>query len=149
MGKRRCVDCSGAGETMHNPIEYFVCYQTHDSLQIGPTSTKVTPELGSLRRCGENVKVPLHYGSAYKSQRRGMCNDPPDPHIAGIGAVHFSVLRPRQPNDGSLWLYDRICRQWRSKHLHRPVRQHARLDRRQIHQHLQRRLRRKHRYHRQ
>ena len=50
-----------------------------------------------------------------------MCNDPPDPHIAGIGAVHFSVLRPRQPNDGSLWLYDRICRQWRSKHLHRPV----------------------------
>jgi hypothetical protein len=44
---------------MHKPIEYFVCYQTHDSLQIGPTSTKVTPELGSLRRCGENVKVPL------------------------------------------------------------------------------------------
>ena len=46
-----------------------------------------------------------------------MCDDAPDPHIAGIGALHSSVVRPGHTYDGSIWLYDRNCRRCHSKHL--------------------------------
>jgi hypothetical protein len=49
----------------------------------------------------KNENAPM-LGADYKQQEE-TCDDPSDPHIAGIGAS-YSVLQPRHTYDGSFWL---------------------------------------------